>query len=148
MPDKRDTPKKSTVAPNPALGFWREMGQDLVKGSVKSTEEAGKQIIAGASILEALYFHAITYSDLRGNLTGWQVVVYLVPIVLWLASLWFAVSIFYPRFYTMNISSSDVCKQAYEEITVRKFGQFRAAAIFLGLGVLGLLPALALYLLN
>lgn len=148
MLDKRDNPKKSTVAPNPALKFWREMGQEMVKDSIKSTEEAGKQIIGITGILEGLYFHAITYSDLQGSLTWWQVGIYLLPIVLWLASLWFALSIFFPHRYATNISSSDICKQTYEEIIKHKFRRFRMAAIFLGLGVLGLLPPLVLYLLN
>jgi hypothetical protein len=63
-------------------------------------------------------------------------------------SLWFALSIFFPRRYATNISSSDVCKQTYEEIIERKLVLFRAAAVFLGLGVLALLPSLVLYLIN
>lgn len=123
-------------------------GQDLVKNSIKSTEEAARQIIVGTSILVGLYFHAITYSDIRGSLTWWQVAIYFLPIALWLASLWFTLSIFFPRRYTTNISSSEISKQTYEEIVDYKLKCLRVATIFLGLGILGLSLPLTLYLVN
>jgi len=148
MSTKPDSQRMPKLAPNPALKFWREVGQNLVNESIKSTEDAGRQVIVAAGILEGLYFHAITYTNLRGGLTGWQLGVYLIPIVCWLASLCAALLIFFPHRYDVNINSSDACKQIYEDITRHKLARFQIAAIFLGLGILGLVPALALYLIN
>jgi hypothetical protein len=148
MSTENNAPQKPRSVPNPALKFWREVGQELVKGSIQSSEEAAKQIIAVSGILEGLYFHAIAFSDLRCRLVGWQIVVYLLPLVLWLASLGSALLVFLPRPYRLNISSSDTCKEAYKEITQSKLVRFQAAAILLALGVLALMLALCIYLIG
>lgn len=67
--------------------LWREVGQTLVRESVASLDEAAKQLIAVTGILEGLYFHAITFGDLRGQVSGGQWLIYLAPVVLLLVSL-------------------------------------------------------------
>lgn len=135
------------VAPNPNLKFWKDTTRRLLGESIKSIEEAAKQIIGVAGILEGLYFHAIAYSDIRGSLYGFLLVVlYVLPLALWLVSLGCAILVFFPRTYDINISSWRESKAAFERILAHKHDMLKWAGLFLFLGVLFLFVAMGAYL--
>src|SRR4051812_33784117 len=77
--------------PEPLLeetrAFWRRMGKSLVRETIGTIDKAAKQIVGLAGILEGLYFHAITFTDLRGKVTGNALWIYVAPIGLLLISL-------------------------------------------------------------
>ena len=102
-----------TVEPNP---FWRANAEKLVGESIYSIEEVAKQLILVNSLLEGIYFHALTSSELRPVLTGWTAVIYIGPIALWLISLISAILTLSPRRYSININSSENSKKVFEEI--------------------------------
>ncbi len=135
------------VAPDPNLKFWKDTARGLLGESIKSIEETAKQIIGVAGILEGLYFHAIAYSDIRATVEGfWPVVVYVLPLALWLASLCFALLVFFPRTYDSNISSWRESKAAFERIVAYKHGMLKTAGVFLALGAFFLFVAMGAYL--
>ena len=105
-----------------------------------------KQIIVVTSLLEGLYFHAITFSDLRGTLSGGMVWVYLAPIVLWLASLFFAMWTLSPKAHEININSSRSSKETFENIVYEKHLRLKVAETFLLSSFLPLLIAVYYYL--
>ena len=115
--------------------------------SIKSIEETAKQIIGVAGILEGLYFHAIAYSDIRGQLGGvGPLLLYLLPLLLWLVSLLAALLVFFPRAYASNISSWRESKAAFERIVAYKHAMLKIAGLFLVLGALALFAAMGAYL--
>ncbi len=127
--------------------FWRDVGRTLVRESIATLDETAKQIIGVAGILEGLYFHAIAYSDLRGQVTTLlPLAVYLAPIVFLLFSILTAFAIFFPDRYRINIRSFEASRQAYEHVVARKLQLLKAASIFLILGIASTLLALMLYL--
>lgn len=127
--------------------FWHELGRDVVRNSIKTIEEAAKQIIAVAAILEGLYFHAIAFSDLRGKeLTICSLIIYIAPIILLLVSLIAALYIFFPKQYDINIYSAELIHKAYEKILNSKIFFLRIAAISLILGILALFFTVLIYL--
>lgn len=134
------------IAPDPNMKFWKDTAKGLLGESIKSIEEAAKQIIGVASILEGLYFHAITYSNIRSSLDTPLLLLYISPLVCWLVSLCFAVLVFFPRTYAGNISSWRDSKAAFEQIVKYKHNMLKAAGIFLALGALFLLMAMWAYL--
>ena len=71
-----DEPPLIPTGPNP---FWKENAKQLVGESISTIESVAKQIIVVGGLLEGLYFHAITFSDLRGSLEGTMLFVYLSP---------------------------------------------------------------------
>ena len=135
------------IAPDPNLKFWKDTAKGLLGESIKSIEETAKQIIGVAGILEGLYFHAIAYSDVRGQLGGvGPLLLYLSPLLLWLVSLLAALLVFFPRAYDTNISSWRESKAAFERIVTYKHTMLKAAGLFLALGALALFAAMGAYL--
>ncbi len=126
--------------------FWREMGRTLIKESISTLDETAKQIIGVAGILEGLYFHAITYTNLRGKMQGNDLGVYVAPIVLLLISLTAALLVFFPEHSRLNADSSEASKLVYERTVQRKLWALRAASLFLVLGIGGMLVAVVRYL--
>ena len=134
------------MAPDPNLKFWKDTARGLLGESVKSIEETAKQLIGVTGILEGLYFHAIAYSDVRGELSGGLLVLYVMPLIFWLVGLWFALLVFFPRTYDSNISSWRESKATFERIVAYKHARLKAAGFLLVLGVVGLCAALGAYL--
>jgi len=114
--------------PNP---FWKKNAESLVGGSIAAMEDTSKQIIVVTSLLEGLYFHAITFSDLRGELEGGILVVYLAPLALWLASLSLAILTLSRQDYQININSSSDSKKVFEAIVKKKYSRLKMAEVFL-----------------
>ena len=135
------------IAPDPNIKFWKDTAKGLLGESVKSIEETAKQIIGVAGILEGLYFHAIAYSDIRGQFRGvGPLLLYLLPLLLWLVSLLAALLVFFPRAYASNISSWRESKAAFERIVTYKHTMLKIAGLFLVLGALALFAAMGAYL--
>jgi hypothetical protein len=141
QPEPPDELKKETRQ------FWREVGQTMVRESIAAIDESARQIIGVAGILEGLYFHAIAYSDLRGQVAGtlpWAI--YLAPIVLLLLALVAGLAIYFPDRYRVNIHSSDASRRTYERVVASKLRLLKLASMFLVLGVGAVLLAVILYL--
>lgn len=134
-----------TVIPEPDP-FWRQNAQKLVESSVDTLDNMAKELIALISLLEGLYFHAITFSGLRGTLSGWLIWFYIAPIAIWMASLLFAVWTIFPRTYNINIGSSRNSKETYEQIVSTKHFRLKIAAALLVISFLPLMVAIYYYL--
>jgi len=137
--------KPPTIIPEPNP-FWRQNAQKLVEGSVDTLDNMAKELIALVTLLEGLYFHAITFSGLRGTLSGLLIWFYIAPIALWMGSLLFAVLTLFPRTYNINIGSSRNSKEIYEQIVSKKHFRLTIAAALLVLSFLPLIVAVYYYL--
>ena len=127
--------------------FWRDLACETVKTSAATIEETAKQLIGITGILEGLYFHAITFADLRGKVTGLlPLLAYLAPLIFWTFSLIAAGLVFFPRMYAMNLNSSEAAKAMYEDAVRRKYWCLVFALGWLVVGALGLIVAIGLYL--
>jgi hypothetical protein len=129
--------------PNP---FWKENAKKLVGESISTIEDVAKEIIVVAGLLEGLYFHAITFSDIRGSLSGGLLWIYLAPIALWLASIFFAMWTLRPEAHEININITQSSKEAFEEIVNEKHFRLTIAEAFLLASFLPLLVAAYCYL--
>lgn len=138
-----DEPPIIVPEPNP---FWKKNAESLVGGSIEAMEDTAKQIIVLTGLLEGLYFHAITFSDLRGALEGFMLVVYLAPLVLWLVSLSFAMLTLSRKDYDININSSSDSKKVFEAIVENKYYRLKMAEVFLFASFIPLIIAVSYYL--
>lgn len=144
---QKDLPEDQLpVLADPSLKFWKDNAKALLAESVKSLEETAKQIIAVAGILEGLYFHAITYTGIRGKTPDWQLVIYMAPLLAWLVSLCAALLVFFPKTYRTNINSARESRAMFESLVAQKRSMLKQAGIWLAVGVIGLSAALGLYL--
>ncbi len=126
--------------------FWRQVGRTMVQESLSTLDETARQIIGVAGILEGLYFHAITYGELRGQVAGGATLVYLAPIFLLLLTLVAALGVFFPDRYRVNVHSSEGCRKTYERVVASKLRLVKFASACLVLGVGAILGAVMVYL--
>jgi len=128
--------------PNP---FWKQNAEKLVGESISSVEDTAKQFVIITGLLEGIYFHAITFSDVK-NMEGISVLIYVAPLVLWLISLIFAVMVLVRKKYGININSSRDSKEKFEKILEGKYKLIRISGLFLILSFVALTIALLHYL--
>jgi hypothetical protein len=132
--------------------FWLTLGQETLKESISALEGAAKQLISIVSILQGIYFAAISFSNLKQVLVvqsaqGWLlVVVFVLPIALWLASLVFAINVFTPRLYSSNLSSPQMTQETYDKLVKAKHRELRKAHVLLVVGFVPLLVSIVAYL--
>jgi hypothetical protein len=87
--------------------------------SIASLEETAKQLIGAVTLVEGIYFAAISFSDLRKVMSvqgpeAWlRIGLFVSPIVLWLICLFFAVWVFTPETYKTNLSLPQLAEQLY-----------------------------------
>lgn len=87
--------------PSPEHLFWRQAIQEIRKGSLKTVEDAAKQLIALVTLLSGLYFHAITFSQVPHGYTDLKVL-FVGPLVLWVLCLLAATLVFFPRRFLLS----------------------------------------------
>jgi hypothetical protein len=132
--------------------FWLETARTAVRESVASLEEAAKQLIAAVTLVEGIYFAAISFSDLRKVMAvqgpeAWlRILLFVSPIVLWLVCLFFAVRVFTPKNYKTNLSSPELAEQLYRELVGYKHRNLKRAYWALLAGFVPLVMAVVYYL--
>jgi len=115
--------------------------------AIKSFDETAKQIITIEPILTGLYFGSLTLTKLNIG-PGWQLLVYLTPLALFVVSLLSALMVFFPAGYVKLAEEDSPQHTAYMEVVRHKLIWFRAASIFFVLGIVGVFFALMTYLLR
>ena len=99
--------------------FWLQTARGTVTESISSLEEAAKQLISAVTLVEGIYFAAVSFSDLRevmavqGTDAWLRIALFVSPIVLWLIRLFFAVRVFTPETYKTNPSSPQLAEKVY-----------------------------------
>jgi len=132
--------------------FWLDLMRNETKASIGAVEEAAKQLITITSLLQTVYFAAISFSDLKKalvvhDLYGWfTVILFISPIILWLICLSFAIAVFLPKSYHTNLSSPSLASEAYENIITFKQRQLWRAYQALAIGFLPLIISIVVYL--
>jgi len=144
MTEKNEEP--ITGLPESPMKFWRENAKSMLKGSIESIESTAKQIIAICGILEGIYFHAITYSDIRGCIGTVEGIFYLAPLFLWLLSILFAVLVFSPKVYHTNIASGTESKETFIKIVTYKHKRLKISQYIFFVSFIFLLIAMGFYL--
>jgi hypothetical protein len=132
--------------------FWLETARTTVRESVASLEEAAKQLIATVTLVEGIYFAAISFSDLRkvmavqGPEAWFRILLFVSPIVLWLICLFFAVRVFTPKNYETNLSSPELAEQLYRDLVGYKHRNLKRAYWALLAGFVPLVVSVVCYL--
>ena len=135
-----------TGLPESPMKFWRDNAKAMLGQSIESIEIAAKQIILICGILEGIYFHAITYSDIRGCIGTVEGIFYLAPLFLWLLSILFAVLVFSPKVYHTNIASGRESKETYIKIVTDKHKYLKISQTIFFVSFIFLLIAMGIYL--
>ncbi len=86
------------------IDYWRKVGDSAPVDAITRIEEAAKQLIGLTGALQGLYLAVFAFSDLRKQIGGllvpalsWIIwLIFLLPIVMWLISLFCATMVFVP----------------------------------------------------
>jgi hypothetical protein len=152
MPENITTPDAIGEPVTELDEFWLETARTAVRESVASLEEAAKQLIAAVTLVEGIYFAAISFSDLRKAMAvqgpeAWlRIGLFVLPIVLWLVCLFFAVRVFTPKNYETNLSSPELAEQFYRELVGYKHRNLKRAYWALLAGFVPLVISVVYYL--
>jgi hypothetical protein len=127
--------------------FWLETARALAAESVRSIEEAARQVIAIASLAQAVYFAAVSFGGARAAAAlytaGERAIIALAlvsPLLCWVISLFFAMRVFKPETYQTNLDAPDQAESFVREVVGYKRRQLQSAYWFL---VLGFAPLIA-----
>lgn len=129
--------------------FWIETMRKLAQESTKSIEDAAKQLIAIISLLQTIYFAAVSFSSLKSSLNSkdpLMVLLFLSPIALWLISLALAILVFIPKSYDTNLESPSQSASTFKEIVSFKQKVLFGSYLVLIAGFLMLLVCIFVYL--
>lgn len=128
--------------------FWIETMRKLTQGSTTSIEDAAKQMIAIISLLQTIYFAAVSFSNLKSTLSLKDPLIFLFlsPIALWLGSLALAILVFIPRRYDTNLESPSRSASTFNDIVSFKQKMLFYSYIVLVAGFLMLLVCIFVYL--
>ena len=132
--------------------FWLETARTAVRESIASLEEAAKQLIGAVTLVEGIYFAAVSFSDLKsvmavqGTEANLRIVLFVSPIVLWLICLFFAVRVFTPKTYKTNLSSPELAEKVYRQTVGYKHRNLKRAYWALLAGFVPLVVAVVYYL--
>jgi hypothetical protein len=152
MPDNPAAPDAMGEPVTELDEFWLETARTAVRESVASLEEAAKQLIGAVTLVEGIYFAAISFSDLRkvmavqGTEADLRILLFVSPIILWLVCLFFAVRVFTPKTYKTNLSSPQLAEQLYQELVSYKHRNLKRAYWALLAGFVPLVMAVVYYL--
>lgn len=134
--------------------FWLALGSDLEKQSIPTLNDAAKQLVSVTSLLQTFYFAAISFSDIKKGLADapfpeqcFLSVLMALPLILWLASLAYAIGVFLPRHADVAMNDPEDIKRNYDARTAEKFAGLQRAHRFLVAGFVPLILNVFLYLL-
>jgi len=125
------------------VDYWLRIKREAGPASLTPLEDAAKQIVVITSLLQGIYFAAISFSGVKqvGTLSNvWFnvfVALTVMTVVCWMLSLYFATRVFVPETYRRGVKSMDRVDQAievrdaYEKISINKHNKLTTAIQFL-----------------
>lgn len=132
-------------AQTPLDRFWIEAVRNSAKGGPDKLEEAAKQLITITSLSQTIYFTAISISEVKKGTANlppqlyWGfIVVLVIPLLAWIASLIFAIRVFKPEIYNLNLNSPSQAEEFMNRVTEYKDKQLQWSyrLLILGFGLL------------
>ena len=140
--------------PAPLDQFWLNFARGMARESVGALEDGAKEIIRLTSLLQGIYFAALTF--IRDSLVidvttqclpKWPfAILILAPILFWLLSLVFALKVFIPKTYDTNFESPIIAKDTCQSIIAEKHKQLKRAHLLLLFGFVPLILDIIFYL--
>jgi len=120
------TEELSGRPPQPVDVFWKNTILELAKESIASIEGSAKHLIIAASFLEGVYFHAITFYDLKtmfdvASYDLWLFVsLFSAPILLWFMVLGCATMVLMTKSYNVHPDDPEDARRIFEGIADTK----------------------------
>ena len=131
--------------PSPEAQYWREAIREIRKDSIKTVEEAAKQVIALVTLLSGLYFHAITFSRVPQGYAGLKIL-FVAPLFLWAVCLLVATLVFLPLRFHLSPYDPEEIRHVVERDTAWKYRLLLTSLTILVVSLFWLVAAAWFYL--
>jgi hypothetical protein len=83
--------------------YWEKVQREAPLAAINKSEEAARQLITLTSLLSTIYFGIASFNEvLKQTVSGPFVLLFALPLPLWLGSLFFAVRVIVPRAYVIK----------------------------------------------
>jgi hypothetical protein len=140
------------------INYWLRVKREAYLGSLQPLEDAAKQIVVITSLLQGIYFAAISISDIKkvnSTANPWFdvfIVLSLLTLGFWMASLYFATRVFIPKVYSATSTCSRLADQvneiriAYNKTSTYKYQQLKKASWLLWLSFFPFAANVLIYL--
>lgn len=123
--------------------YWEKVQREAPLVAINKSEEAAKQLIMLTSLLSTIYFGIASFNEvLKQTVSGSFVLLFALPLPLWLGSLFFATRVIVPRAYVITQVQAD-----YVAISQVKHRYLRWGYTLLIASMLVLLVNVVVYLL-
>lgn len=126
--------------------YWEQVGREAVIKAIDSIEEAGKELVSVMTLLQGVYFAALSLGDLNSIVCPWVLALLVAPAPVWLVGVAFAMRAFVPRDYRRT--DQEEPRQFYERIMEAKRRDLRRAQAALLVSMVLLLAAMSVYLIS
>jgi hypothetical protein len=133
--------------------IWLDVLNNAIKNMASCYDEPAKQLITISGVLQGLYFVAISFSTLKDQmllnctLDYILIFVFILPVILWLGSLYFAIRVLMPKFRPkISMMSTSEIQQRWQEDRDSKSQNLKRAQWFLVIGFIPLIICIFCYL--
>ena len=121
----------------PLDDFWLEQGKKLIEGSIPALQDAAKNLITLLGLLNTLYMGILAFTDYTTVSGGFFLKsAYGLPLICWLASLYFVLKVVMTRHRDINPLSPEDIERAYIDIVKTKQFNLRASFWFITAGLI------------
>ena len=131
-----------SAAAEPDDAFWLARGEKLAADSLPSIREAAKSMLTALALLKAVYLGILGFADfVPKNAPAEAKALFTVPLLCWLAAIYFSVRVMMTKEYALQLRSPDDIREKSLEMLRSKQRDLLVAFWLL---TAGLIAAIAL----
>ena len=117
--------------------FWLEQGKKMVGESLTAVREAAKAVMTGLGLLKGIYLGILGFAEfIPKTLPVLLQGLFVVPLLLWLISLYSSLSVMMTEQLVVNLRSPDEIRNQSEQVLRDKQGALKSAFWWLTAGLL------------
>lgn len=91
--------------------YWDQVERKAPLTAIKKHEEAAKQLIGLTSLMSTIYFGLVSFNEvLKQVMAGPILLIFILPLLLWLGSLYYATRVIVPQPYDIKHIQKDYVK--------------------------------------
>ncbi len=135
-------------------GYWHKIANESLASGLLKQEDAAKQLVTLTGALQGLYFAVLAFTDIKEQISGMLILLFMLPALFWFGSLIFATLVFVPQpsqeadldnfraTAWLDIRASYITASVSKYRWLRWSHLFLIISFFMVLAVLAYLPAL------
>jgi len=125
-----------SIMPEPDDAFWLDQGRKMVEDSSSALQDAAKYMTTCLGVIVAIYVGVLGFGDFAKEMSFGQACLFMLPVLSWLASIFFCMCVLRTGIYTLCLNSPTDIRCKYEVILETKQSNLNWAFGCLSAGLL------------